>query len=168
MSKERKRIGSLIVVLVAALTLPALALAQRPGGAGSGGPQHPLGRILRQIDLSDEQQTRIHEILFENRETRREHLQQLREARQALRQAVQATEVDEVAIRAAAERVARLQADRAVARAQVLGQVRQALEPAQLERFNELLAQAPDRAGRRGRFPRCEAGRGFGPGPADL
>lgn len=167
MSNRNRRIGLWIAVLIAALAVPAAALAQRPGRPGPDGPRHPLGRILQQLDLTAEQQTRIHEIVFANREARQEQAQQMREARQALRQAVQAQTSDEAAIRAAATRVAELQADRAVARARVLGQVREQLAPEQLERFNDLLARVADRGGHRWHprgGPRC----GFGPGTADL
>lgn len=159
---KKSRFGT-VLGLAVVLVAPLMTLAQGQGGRGGpagDGPRHPMGKILQQLELSQEQQDQIRGLLEGEREARQGDMQRLREARAKLREQIQAVQLDEAAIRAAAASVGRLEADAAVNRARVLGQVRSLLTVEQLTKFNELLAQAPrDRRGR-GPGPHGPHGRG--------
>jgi len=149
-------LGAAAVLMLAALP----ALAQGPHGHGKGlhhggGPGMGHGRLLQELDLSQEQRDAIGDLLLAHRTAMRGQRDAMRAARGALMDATHAETLDEAAVRAAAAEVAALEADRAVARARVFQQVQAILTPEQRTELQQRIAE------RRAEGPR---GRG-GPGP---
>lgn len=149
---SRIRSVPLVAIVAIALALPALALAgggHGPGhhprgmsGAGPGpGPDDPemhAEMMARHLDLTDEQQAQLEELLVARRDQREATRDQMRAAREALADQIHADVFDETAVRAAAAQVAVLEADQAVARAQMFQEIKQILTPEQLERMQQM------------------------------
>ncbi len=153
-------LAALAMLTSAALLLaPAVALAQPPGGgpgqgAGLGrgtghGPGHgfhgrrgfdgpgrhhpgdPLRHLLSRLDLSAEQRDAVREIVEAEREAGEPLREDLARAREGLFEASGPESFDEGAVRAAAERVAALEVEVAVARARTFSRVWTVLTPDQ-------------------------------------
>lgn len=161
MIRKIKRIGLGTAALAAvALTLAGAAHAAGqgavapqgpgvgpgPGGGGPGGPGGFMGRgrrggpgmggpgplmMLRHLDLTDAQETRVREILDSHRDEQQAIGDKAFAARGALDAAVTADVFDESAVRTRAAEVAAIDADMAVARARIYADVFQILTPEQ-------------------------------------
>ena len=99
---------------------------------GGGG----MERMAEKLGLSDAQKEQVKTILEGVRSESRGERMKLRDERRALDEAVKAPKVDEVAIRAQAAKVAALEADAAVQRANTLAKLRGVLTPEQIEKLN--------------------------------
>jgi protein CpxP len=108
-----------------------------PGGPGFGGPM----ALLRGLDLTDEQRTKVREVMEANREALKAVGDRLAAAHRAQDEAVTASPFDEQAIRAKAADVAEVMADAAVLRAKVHSEVFALLTPEQQAKAAELKAQ---------------------------
>lgn len=153
------RTRTLSLILLAALAaLPALAQMPPPGGpgghGGSGGPgMHggppPIEMLLRTLDLTTEQQAQVDTIMEARHAAGDAARPAMQAAHKALADQVRATPFDEAAIRTKAAAVAALDADRIVADAAVLRDVRAILTDAQRAKLDKLLeAPAPPSGGR--------------------
>ena len=150
-----------LVAAGAALALAAgTVLAVGAAAQGRGGPGG-LGRVLRHLDLTDEQQDAIRGVAQRHRESARSLRQELGAARRALRDEVRSGAADETAIRALAAEVAPLAADAAVRRAALYAEIRGLLTDDQRARLEELQANARenDRRRRQHRRDRREGAR---------
>ena len=162
--------GRLLVLsaLVALVAAPALAQGHghghghghgQQGGSHQAGPDGRMhGRIFAQLDLTEDQKTRIHELMGEHQSAVEPLRQQVREGHQQVAQLVHAEAIDEAAIRAAVTAGAQVDADMAVERARLVQQIRSILTPEQREQADELMQQHlatmteggfPGRGGRR-------------------
>ncbi len=103
----------------------------------------PLGFVLRAIDLSPTQQAQIEPLMRARHDAADAAHPAAEAARRALADRVQAGTFDEEAIRAAAAAVAALDADRVVADAVLLRDLRALLTPAQREKLDRLLLPPP-------------------------
>jgi len=131
-------------VAVTALALMVLALA--PVAAQQGPPPPgalPLDFVLRAIDLTAEQRAQVDPLMRARHETADAARPALEAAGRALMDQVQAGTFDEAAIRAKAADVAAFDADRVVADAALLHDLRALLTPAQREKFDRLLGPPP-------------------------
>lgn len=136
--KQRLALMSLLVMLFAIVPVWA---QQGPPPPGSG--PMPLEFVLRAIDLTSAQHAQI-EPLMRARHEAAEAAHALAEAAlRALADQVQAGTFDEEAIRAAAADLAAVDADRVVADAAMLRDIRALLAPAQREKLNRLLLPPP-------------------------
>jgi periplasmic protein CpxP/Spy len=127
--------------LVAALSFaPASASAFMGGDGGSAVRQH-FKELAAELGLSAQQRQGIRAILKSDRERFQPLVKQLKIERRNLRSLIQADTIDEAAIRAQSAKVAAIQANLAVLRAQVGRQVRALLAPEQLEKLRELQAK---------------------------
>lgn len=138
------------IALLALVVTPGLAQPAPPGPppppdrpAPPGAPGPCLGNlhfIIRALDLSSEQADQIDQLL----KARQEAAMAVREgadaARRALDEQIRATVFDETAIRSLAASAAVFDADRAVADAALLRDIRALLTEEQLAKFAELLA----------------------------
>jgi periplasmic protein CpxP/Spy len=115
-----------------------------PGGPGRPGLGGPIG-LLRGLDLSDEQRTRVREVLEANREAQKAIGDRMAAAHQAQDVAVTASPYDEQAIRAKSADVAEVMADAAVLRAKIHSEVFALLTPEQQAKAAELKAQRQSR-----------------------
>jgi Spy/CpxP family protein refolding chaperone len=133
-------------------------------GAALAGPGHgqdgfggPMAGALRQLDLSDDQKTKVKAILDEERPKVRPLFDETRVSRRALLEAESAAKFDESSVRAAAQAVAGAEADLAVAKARLNARLRSILTPDQQAKLDALRQSFLDRAGqwpqgRRGRW----------------
>jgi periplasmic protein CpxP/Spy len=130
----------------------------RPGSGGPGGPGGPGGffrgrggpggpgfggamGLLRGLDLTDEQRTKVRELMDGNREALEAIGDRLVAAHRAQNEAVTASPYDEQAIRAKAADVAAVMADAAVLHAKIHSEVFALLTPEQQAKAAELKAQ---------------------------
>lgn len=140
-----------LVAAFEAVGAGALALsAQDAGGprgpaVGRGGAMLPL----RQLDLTEAQQTQIHQLVERHRSETRPLVERLRTAVDARRQAMEASPVDEGRIRAAVEEHSRVEADLAVHQARLRGEILALLTPEQQQRAAQLRAERDARPRRR-------------------
>ncbi len=159
-----RKTAPLILLALALAATPAHLMAQPPGprhGWGEGFGHGPMaGRIFRMLDLDPGQRDSIHAILEGKSEAMDAHFDRVHTARAALGEQIHAEAFDEGAIRAAAKGLAEAEADLAVARAEIFQQVREILNPEQLDKLSRLreLRQEFRELHGRGR------GRGFGRG----
>jgi protein CpxP len=112
-----------------------------PGMRGPGGPLFPL----RGLDLTEAQRTQVRAVMESHRAEFEAQAQKLGPARRALHEAVTAETLDESAIRQRAADVAALEADGAVLRARVHGEIWAVLTPEQQQKARDLKAQADQR-----------------------
>lgn len=125
------------------------ALAQEGPPPGGPGPRH-LAMALRSVDLSSRQDARIRSLLEARHDAAKADRRAAEDARRALGDRVCAEKFDEAAIRAAAAALASFEADRAVADAALLREIRAELAPGQRETFDKMMSPPP-RPGFRGR-----------------
>ena len=138
-----------VIVLVLGATM---AMAQpEMRGPGPRDPGMMFERLAQRLDLSDEQSGKLQAVLEGHREAVELQKQQSDTAHKAVQVEIEASEFDETAIRAAAAILAKVEADRFVARAAMLQEVRQILNPEQFEQFLQLQARRHQRQGLGGR-----------------
>ena len=121
----------------------ALVLAQSgPWGYGHHEPggMHQLQDVLGTLSLTSDQQAAIDKIFSAHRDAGQAGSADFMTAKKALADQVHAETLDETAIRLAAANVAALEADRAVAEATMLSQVRAQLSPAQRVQLQQELS----------------------------
>ena len=133
------RSKSLVAVFLAVVGL-AFVISQTNAFAGHGG--HGKGgwhlkKMMAAVGLSDEQTAEVKNIISQSRTNLEPTLKQLRTERRALRNLMQSESFDEGAIRNQADKVAKLQADLAVERAQVYQAVLKVLSPEQIQKLKE-------------------------------
>lgn len=158
---NKKRLGILSIAgAIAVVVATGLLWAQSPGRGDGGfhGGSHGkmLHRALAELDLTDDQKVRVHDVLMASADETDAAREQGRAAREALAEAMHAEVFDEAAIREAYARVATLDADRIVRRAQAFQEIRGILDPVQLETLEEMREEMHER------FAEREAGRGHG------
>ncbi len=136
----------LTVAPLLALLALSPALAQQgpppggPGGHGRGpGGAGPIEFALRAIDLTEAQKTQVDTLMKARHAAAEASRDAAMEAHRALAEQVQATTFDEAAIRGKAAASAVFEADRCVADAALLRDVRALLTDAQRVKFNALL-----------------------------
>lgn len=153
--------------VMAALAVPAFALAQggfggRHGGSlhgGFGGPglerfEEMLPRLAEYLELTDDQQSQIRAILDEEMPAIEDLREQLRTAHEAFRATHQPGDFDEAAVRAFAESQSQLHVELMVAGARTMSRIFTVLTPEQQDKLQDL----------RGLLGR-HGGRGPGRGP---
>lgn len=123
---------------------------QHHHGGGPGGEMgFWLGKAKTKLGLTDAQTQQIRTVFQNARPQFRPLMERLRTEHQALRTLTQAATVDEPAIRAQAAKVAAVEADLAVQRAQVAQQVRAILTPEQIQQVQDWQAKRAARRAQR-------------------
>lgn len=155
------------VAVIGAVAIGGYAIAEGQGrgrGPGFGPPpiegRGPMGRGrfggplggLRDLSLTEAQQTQVREIMEQRREEMKPLHEKLAAAHQALRDAVDADTIDEGAIRQRSAEVAAVEADLAVAQAHLHHAVLQLLTPEQQQKLKERRAQMQERLQNRPRI----------------
>ena len=148
-----------LVAAAAALALAATAVVAVGAAAQRRGAPEGIGRALRQLDLTNEQQRAIRGAVQQHRESGQALRQQLDAARRALRDEVRSGVADETAIRARAAELAPLAADAAVRRAALQAEIQALLTDEQRARLEEIRANAGENDGRRRQQRRDRRGR---------
>lgn len=125
---------SALAALVAAVSLSPMSASAHMGKGGMG-PAGAHCRMETELGLSAQQKQDI-KALFTTCHTRNEPLiQRMRTERRALRKLIHAEKTDEAAIRAQSAKVAAIEADLAVRRAQAGQQMRALLTPEQVKKL---------------------------------
>jgi protein CpxP len=122
------------------------------GDRGFGGPSGlmgVLGPMARQLNLSDAQKERVKSIAASHRDDMKALGGRAMAAHQALEAAVTAETFDEATIRSRSTDVAAVEADMAVARARIRGEILQVLTPEQQAQLKQLQAQMQQRGASR-------------------
>jgi len=125
-------------VLAPALLFAAVAANQAQTRHIAGFSQH----LAQKLGLSDDQTTQVQTIFANHKAELSAGFERLKTAKGALFDAIHADTFDESAIRAASANVAQVEADLAVSRAKIAGEVRNVLTPDQQAKAKELLANA--------------------------
>jgi protein CpxP len=105
--------------------------------------------LFGRLDLTDDQQSRVRQILDSHRDEQRGLMDRSMKAHEALAEASTTGAFDEGAVRARAAEVAAVESDMAVAQARVFSEVYQILTPEQQTKLKEMQARRQDRAERR-------------------
>lgn len=113
-------------------------------GVGPGGPGL-FGLALRRLELTEDQRSRVRQIMESHREEQRTIADRARKAHEALREVTESPTFDESAVRARAADVAGVEADMAVARARLYNEVYQILTPEQQATLKTLQAEREQR-----------------------
>jgi len=167
-----------VLFAAAAVLLAVPALAQPgPGSPCPGyGPCGPamMGhgmfteRMQYRLDLTDDQKLQIDSMIKAHQAEFAPFHEEMKQARLALYDAIHAETIDDAAIRDAAARVGELEADRAVARAEMFQKVRATLTPEQqaeaMEMIGEMRAFQEDNPGMMQHRGRHHGGKGWGRG----
>jgi periplasmic protein CpxP/Spy len=147
-----KVLGSAIVAaMIAPLVVISASFAQPGGGHRGGrgfGPGPGMGpfeglRMLRELDLSDEQRQQVKDVLDKARETGTQS--QLMQARKALQDAVESSTIDEDNIRNLADQVGVAEGNAAVERAHIHQQILQILTDEQRQELDKMKVEAKQR-----------------------
>ena len=142
--KQRTALMSVLLMLLAIVPVWA---QQGPPPAGppplQGAGPMPLEFVLRAIDLTPAQRAQIEPLMRARHEAADAARPAAEAAGHALAEQVQAATFDEDTIRAAAADVAAFDADRVVADAALLRDIRASLTPAQREKLDRLLEPPP-------------------------
>jgi Spy/CpxP family protein refolding chaperone len=131
---------------------PATARRGGPGGpgrfGGPGGPGPLMPMLVNRLNLTDSQKEQVKNILNAHREETRALADRARAAHQAVEEAVAAETFNEGTVRARAADAAAVDADMAVARANVYAQVLQILTADQKTQLRQLQEKMKVRRGR--------------------
>jgi Spy/CpxP family protein refolding chaperone len=146
--------GSLQAVALATVAVGMIAVGnvaarqEAPGRAGSPGPRMRGPMPFAQLNLSDEQKTRIQGIFQKHREAEQATMEQARQARAALRQAIFASSTPDAAqVEQLTNQLADLEGQLLKARTAMDVEVASVLTDAQRQK----MAAMPERGPRRGR-----------------
>jgi protein CpxP len=99
---------------------------------------HGFAKIAEKLGLSAEQKGKVKEVFEKNRQEAQPLRKELMTAKRDLRGLSMAEKTDEAAIRAQAAKLAGIEADMAIHRARVSGEIRAILTPEQQEKFRAL------------------------------
>ncbi len=129
---------TLLVTLAAALTAGGLLWGVAHATEGSRGPFRPgqlLQRAAEELGLTEQQRATIRDVLVSEKDTLKDLLTRLHEARKGLRQAIRAQDATEASVRAAAARVAAVEAELAVERLKLYQRISPILTAEQREQL---------------------------------
>ena len=137
-----------VAVFVAVLAAGLSAQGGRPGRGGPGGhrpggPGGPGGVSLplQQLDLTEDQRTRVRDVMERYQPELQGVGERLRAAMDAQRTAIEMVPTDEGLVRSASDVAAPVQSDMAVLRARIHGEVFAVLTPEQQAKAGEVAAQ---------------------------
>lgn len=139
-------------VVVAGLLTSAVAFAQGPrGGRGGRGELGPggLGLPLRQLNLTEAQQTQMQQIREEHRDEIERARTTLAAARQAQRAAIEKVPADEATITSLTQDMTQAEVDVAIQTARLNTAIWGALTAAQREQLTKLRAERQAKIGER-------------------
>jgi protein CpxP len=129
---------------VAAALFAGVGMAQAAptgGGMDGDGPRHVgnhLKKMAKELGLDAQQKAQVKDILKNNHELAKPLLDKLVTEKRTMRTLIQAETIDEAAIRAQSAKVAVVEADLAVNRAQLAQKLRVVLTPEQIQKFKAI------------------------------
>ena len=132
--------GVVAVVYVAVLAAGVSSQGGRPGRGGPGGPGG-ISLPLQQLDVTEDQRTRVRDVMERYQPELQGVGERLRAAMDAQRTAIETVPTDEGLVRSASDVAAFVQSDMAVLRARIHGEVFAVLTPEQQAKAGEIAAQ---------------------------
>lgn len=137
-----KTTWKIVSVAVTLLACVSLAQAKSPGACMDSADAHDSGSHMKQmtkeLGLTSAQTAQVKDIFAKNRDLAKPQMDKLKVERKAMHALIHADAIDEAAIRAQSAKVAVVQADLAINRAQMVKQVRALLTPEQVQKFKAL------------------------------
>lgn len=141
-----------MIIILGVFTVNAGAFGQYPGAIGHMGSGLFGLKTLLELNLTEDQKTKIVSIIGKYETDRDLAVNSLREARKSLRTALQASEFNEATIRAAYQQISKLREDQLVTRLKMMGELKSVLSPEQLDLLKARKAQRMDKF-KRGKTP---------------
>jgi len=158
-----------LFTIAAAALLVAPALAQPgPMGRGGHGPHEPgmgLDRMIRHLDLTEEQRQQLEQLQARHRDATRAVRDQLRAAHERFAELAHAETLDEAALREAAAEMAELRSEMMLSRVSMRREVDAILTPEQLEQLQQMRQGRRHGPGGRGPGRGGQGPHGFGDCP---
>jgi Spy/CpxP family protein refolding chaperone len=157
MSIEKIRKSVLVVAGIAVIAAAGLFAGRLSAGAFHGGKsrgdfaQHLFNRMSRALDLTEDQKSRIKDVLRTHADEIKAQMQVSATARRALHDAVMAQPTNESAIRAAAAQVGQTQGDAALLFARLRTEIDPILTPEQKAKVQSFQARGGHHADAAGR-----------------
>jgi Spy/CpxP family protein refolding chaperone len=137
---------------IACLSLATLAPVAGAYAMPEGGGKGPMKEALKELDLTKDQRSAIHETFSKNGPDLRDHMKALMESREKLADVTHSAQFNETAVRDAARAVAKNEEDLAVLRAKNSAAIAAILTPdqrAKLEKKRkERMAEFKERGGK--------------------
>jgi Spy/CpxP family protein refolding chaperone len=140
---KRKMVVSLVAALMMCVGVPAWA-GQGQGGDCDmmGGPHHGKGfgpmRMLKEVNLTSEQQAKVDSIMDQHKEEIRAMDEKIDAARQTLHEAIHNDVFEEQKIREASKSLAANKEEMDVLRGKVFAEIRTVLTPEQAAQLKEM------------------------------
>lgn len=122
------------------------------GGPGQGRGLARLEAAIDQLELTDEQRTKVRAVLDGNRDAVRKTADEMRAAHQALRAEMDKDTFDEKAVKTLADKRGQLMAQMTVERARMASEVKAVLTPEQREQLRAEMRPEGGRGMGKGRF----------------
>jgi Spy/CpxP family protein refolding chaperone len=149
MKKRNVITGSLMAVGLIALAAVGAADARPSGHCGAGhlgadaalGPHGHMGRLMRKLDLTQEQRDKVFGILHAQMPAAREEARELRAGREALNQAAMSGSYDPEQVRRLADAQAKTLSDLLVMQTETFSKVYEVFTPEQQAKAAELKDQ---------------------------
>ena len=110
-----------------------------------GGKRDGFMKMLKHLDLTDQQEAQVTAILDQHKEQHQALRDQLKKDRQALHEAVMADTFDEANIRTASKALASDMEEMAVLRGKVASEIRAVLTPEQIAKLKEMRTRHEER-----------------------
>ncbi len=140
-------------------TAAGSAFAQADAGSGEAPSQKQchnckhhrherLAELAGKLGLTDQQKARMKEVFAKDRPLIKPIISRLMDEKRQMRTLIRSGSADEAAIRAQAAKVASVEADLAVQRAQMAKELRAVLTPEQIEKFKALQKERDERLDR--------------------
>lgn len=134
-----KRVLFTLSVVFALIAGPA-AVA-KPGKMGGGGGDHVAEKVMKSLNLSEEQQKQIKEIREKNKEAMQGAREKRKEAFKALQELLQNSDAEDGAIRDAHQKLQSIKSDASNMQFEQLMAIRKVLTPEQRGKFRTLLME---------------------------
>ena len=150
---KKAGIFGIMLILVTVFCSVVSADIFRQCGRGSGPMKGPnILRIFEEIDLSDDQRTKVFNIIKKYKESNREMKDNMHEARENLADTIHADEYNEANIREAYKQVASNMEELTVSRAKMFAEIKPVLTQDQIETIKKLKDKRKKRIERRRGF----------------
>jgi Spy/CpxP family protein refolding chaperone len=135
-----------LLTIITGAAIAACGFAAKTFAAETSAPMRGqiLQRIAEKLDLTGDQKSQIKTILRGDKDTLQNLLGQLHEARKNLRETIQTADANESSVRAAAAKVAGVEADFAVERMKLYGKIAPVLTDEQRQKISGFTQRADD------------------------
>jgi periplasmic protein CpxP/Spy len=142
------------LLLVGAAFATTRAACREGANSGERGGLGRIGRMLADLDLTNDQKDAIKAILNDERPGLKPLVDETRQSKKALFQAIHGPTLDEKAVRAAGDKAGKSETALALEKARLFAKVREVLTPEQRRQLDQAQEERLQRMGKRGGFAR--------------